>query len=193
MCILQRNSRPLRLSSYTRPCYRGLPGNCLLVLPRPVLLECLTSPTTAIFHSPFASLVCKNIRLVCRDFSLVLDSVDLSSAVHNGFLADENSSVQHGFHPGLCLQKKRRIRGTADGVCPWYSLSSISPSALRYRADQKKNNGSKRREVKEWDSVNTETKIWWPCTPSHIHTVTDLMATFLPGNNGCKQDGPALS
>lgn len=41
-----------------------------------------------------------------------------------------------------------------------------------------------RREVKDWDSVNTETKIWWPRPPSHIHSVNDLMATFLSGNNG---------
>lgn len=85
---------------------------------------------------------------------------------------------------GLCLHGKGAKPGlTAIGVCPCFSLSSINLSAPKRSANQKQNNGTERREVKEWANVNTETEICWPGTPSHTHTVTDLMAKFLSGNN----------
>lgn len=83
----------------------------------------------------------------------------------------------------LFTQKAAKLDLAVVGLCPCFSLPFINLSAPKDSANQKQNNGTARREVKEWDNVNTEAEKCWPHTLSHTHTDTDLMAEFLSGNN----------
>lgn len=83
----------------------------------------------------------------------------------------------------LFTQKAAKLGLAVVGLCPCFSLPFINLSAPKDSANQKQNNGTARREVKEWDNVNRGREMLTSRPVSHTHADTDLMAEFLSGNN----------
>lgn len=132
MCILQRTSCPLRLPSYTRSCYRGLPGNCSLLISSPDLLESSTSPTTAIFHflcrltRPFHATLLPQCSAETSDwceeslvwFWTVWICSSLRSTTASWLVKIVVSSMSVSFTLACVYKRRDKVRRTADSVCP---------------------------------------------------------------------------
>lgn len=172
-------SGPLKLWSYTHSHCRELPGNSLLLPFQHKFVRMLNQSnhnfhmySTILFIRLFLLTVLQKPLVVWTEVSVVVSWTLhgcgwrwfcwLWSKTAPRLMKNLAPSMSESFALAFVYKRSNKIRDNLPAMQPVFYQSVCTqiqswPKAKQWRRE--------RREVKDWDSVNTETKMWWPRAP----------------------------